>query len=357
MRASKRVGWALLIGLTLSLFTSSVSATSDGGITPRLLAFAGPSERWAILALESVQEPCGMGPCTVVAVDLTSATYRQRWPYEPSKPSDELDVHELVQGFVVRTSALEDAPKLEPVRLVEPGEGRELRTDDGEIALDEATLVLAERRRVASMRPYSRGSQASCGSLSGGDRCSTCEDGTVTLDGEPVKTWVCDDAAGTFVQSGAPCDCHAEARVVALAGAGFVGREILIAPYRLGQNVMNGPGSEPDTEVVLRDARLHRSASGVPLVLAGAVHAPMANGTWFPLVAYAPSKTTTGPTTAPAKPMTPGAGDGVTVEARPVPRGRGCAGCAVGSGDLSRSWLGWALVALVGARRRRATIS
>ena len=351
-RASLRLPAATLAALVLSLVTTVALATSDGGLTPRLLAFAGPDERWAIVALESVQESCGVGPCTVVAIDLGSTTYRERWPYEPTMRADEVGVGKLVADFL-RSASLEGAPTLEPLRVIQPGEGRALAADEGRIEVGDVPLVLTERRRVASMRPYSRSTQASCGMFTGGDRCSSCEETDATLNAVVERTWVCDVAPGTFAQSGAPCDCHAEARVLTLGGRGFVGREILVAPYRLAQYVMNGPGSDPDTDVALREARVHQNATGVPLVLAGAVHAPMANGTWFPLISYRlrpdpPSDAVGTPT-----PMTPGAGDDVVVEVRTPPGGGGCARCSVDGDRPSRGGLVWWLLPAVAFVRRR----
>ena len=340
---------SLAVGIAVCVLARVAVATSDGGTFPRLLAFAGADERWAIVALESVQEPCGVAPCKVVAIDLQSASYQERWPYVPAIRSDELAAETLVQRFV---SASDDgARKLTPLRLVGVGGGRELPAQSGRVDVESYTLTLQERRRVASMRPYSRGSQSDCGAFSG-DRCSSCEERTTTINGDRLKTWACEDVVGTFAQSGAPCDCHAEGRILALGGGGFVSREILVAPYRLAQNVMNGPGAEPDAAVALREARWHRSAAGVTIVLAGAVHAPMANGTWFPLIAYRPGKRSD-PSDEPATPMIPSEGHGVTVEARPAPGASGCAGCSASRRGLETGWLVSALWVLAARARRR----
>ena len=342
----------VLAALASLLTTNAATATTDGGHTPRLLAFAGADEQFAIVALESVQEPCGLGPCSVFVLDLTSTTYRERWPHEPAMLSDELSVGKLVEELVFSAS-IDGAPKLEPIRLVEAEDGEVLAIADERVTVDVTLLSLRVRRRVASMRPYARGTQQSCGMFSGGDRCSSCEEKGTTLNGEQEKAWVCADAPGTFAKSGAPCDCHAEATVLAFFGAGFIGREILVAPYRLAQNVMNGPGSEPDVEVVLREARLHRNRSGTPLVLAGAVHAPMANGTWFPLIAYRTGEVAP-PLDGEPTPMTPGAGDDVVVELPPAaPGSGGCAGCAIASDPARHAWLLGVLLAIAAFARRR----
>ena len=357
-KAAARRATGCALGLSISLVLSEAMATTDGGLIPRLVAFAGEHERWAIVALESVQEPCGIGPCTVVAIDLREATYRERWPFEPYRGQDALSVSELVDAF--HLSLVEDAGQLKPARLVEPDAGDPLAVHEGRIVLESGSLAFEEQRRVASMRPFSRGTQKSCGMFSGGDRCSSCEEKAESINGGPLTMWMCDSAPGTFERAGTVCDCHAEGAVFALTGAGFVGREIVVAPYRLAQNVMNGPGIEPDIAVTLAesDARQHRSARGVPLVLAGAVHAPLANGTWFPLVAYRPDEVAVS-SPQPATPMTPGAGRGVSIEVRPPPKAGGCAGCAVPStaGDPPCALPIGVLIAFLGRRRRRETIS
>ncbi|HHH30100.1 MAG TPA: hypothetical protein ENK57_17390, partial [Polyangiaceae bacterium] len=60
-----RLSMSLAVGIAVCVLARVAVATSDGGTFPRLLAFAGADERWAIVALESVQEPCGVAPCKV----------------------------------------------------------------------------------------------------------------------------------------------------------------------------------------------------------------------------------------------------------------------------------------------------
>jgi MYXO-CTERM domain-containing protein len=346
-------GWTrravtLACGASLWAISLTARATSDAGTIPELVAFAGPEERYAIVAFENVQIPCQHGACTIVAIDLRAKDYRERWAQPAVVQRDEVTLMAMAEDWAVKVE--QEGKTLRPLRPA--GEGEPLATfpPEGTVVVGGDMLQLVERRRLASMRAYDLLSQQPCYI----DECSSCERLTWELNGRSRERRLCKDEPGTFPQLGKPCNCHATGRIVALEGKGWVGREIWLAPWAMSQNNMSGPGTD-DTDTTVRlpaaEVRIHENAHGDRVLTGGVVHAPRHNGTWFPLVAYrrAEAEPSSGEE-EPVVAMTSHAGEGVTVVG-PQPKRGGCASCHLGGGGPG-SW-GWLGVVALGWWRRR----
>jgi hypothetical protein len=345
-------GFGLLAVAMMLTLAGPARATSDGGHLPRLLAFGGNGERWAILALESVQEPCGVADCTVVAVDLGAKRYHERWSWSVGSKDGEVSADQLAEEFVQSLGG-EGSP-LRPLVSV-AGRGEELPGPSPRI--EGRALAVIDIEAIDSMRSYDDASQQPCRDWHSREHCSSCAEAEVEVNGRVAKVWRCRKERGAFVGSGLACDCHAPGRVVEVGTKGLARRRILLEPWMMAQNMMNGPGSEPTTAVTIapNEWRAVRNARGDLLLLGGVVNAPMANGTWFPVVAYRSSAVDEAPEPAKGEWMGEPA-IGIVVEpptvvptTQPTP---GCAGCTASAHRPTPPWAATMAVVWLARRRR-----
>ncbi|MCA9617587.1 MAG: hypothetical protein KC731_01110 [Myxococcales bacterium] len=340
----------LLLRLALSiaalLLATPAGATSDSGDVAEVLAFAGPGPRYAILRWASIQVGCSEGLCRAAMVDLKASEYRELEPRSIGGEGEDLTDDLALARYL---ALLGDAAP-SPIVPSSQAEKLDVQVTGDEIEAAGHRLRLTDGAPFASMAAYDSLSGLPCW-MSGGNRCSTCKQRAVPAGSRSEPMWVCEARTGTVGPSQAPCRCDAQGRRLLLEGPGFVSRTVLIAPSDLAQNMMSGPDEPATTDMALIDemSSARRLPDGTILVLAAIAHTPMANGTYFSLVAFEPGQ-------APAKEIEvepavkETGGVSVTPLATP-PDHHGCGSCVLGPRPVSHGWPGFALLGLIAIRR------
>lgn len=370
LRASR----VLSIVATLAAVTASTAdahATSDSGRLARLLAFAGPNERFAILSEESIQgEGCSYDACTVYALDLGKNAYARLFVRELEPDNGSPSSPPKVVARYLKQLGAEAAPlaplgravdQVSPVVVAQnlDTEGfDELLVGDGG---RQVQVRLEPRRKLRGAAPYDALSKQSCDEHQP-PLCSTCAFADVALNDAPTKLWSCGSAPGTR-SDGSACDCRAEANVVAaelFEGERLRsgGQEVLASPDRLWQNRISGPDTPPTTYLALPhfDCAAYRSTAGALVVVGAAAHAPMLNGTFYPIaVAWNGERTEEQP--APPPPVDTNDPGVEVIPSAPAPRATGCASCHIGREPSAGATPLTALALALFALRRRAVRS
>lgn len=366
------LGRALFVVATVALVSMApdANATSDSGQVARLLAFAGPHERFALISEESIQgEGCRYDACTVYALDLEKNAYarllvRELDPDDTSPSTPQVVTARYLRALGAEAKALaplgrhaDQVPPLPVAPNLDTEGFDELFVADGEHRLE---VRLEPRRKLRGAAPWDALSGQPCDEHQP-PPCSTCAWTDVTLNDAPAKLWSCGAGAGTR-PDGTACDCSAEAKVVAaelFEGKRLrsAGQEVLASPDRLSQNRISGPGTPPTSYLALphHDFAAYRSTAGALVVVGAAAHAPMLNGTFFPLaVAWNGARTEEQP--APLPPVATNDRGVEVVPSPPAAPATGCASCHIGR-ERPRPALAGILAALALALGTRRAIS
>lgn len=291
-----RRGLLLLILLCATAVAGPTRATTDGGDVMKLVALAGPGERFAIVVSQGIQEGCPSHRCRAFLVDTGQA--RQRRIHAR-------DIASRAEGQSLLDAYLAQLPRavrasLGEVKPVDPQDTRRLeavaasddrRRVDFRLGRDDLLRVdLLTERRFPSMRWSMDGV---CAPWGDGPRCSTCRQ----VPGE--ERWVCGGPGRT--PEGDACDCHATGAVQRLrlqrtaTGATALGPSVTIHPSVLQWDVRDAstaldllsPASDVDDPWPSVTAFVTASAI---LVVGDAAHGRLANGAYYPMVAALPRR-------------------------------------------------------------------
>lgn len=337
---------------------SPADATVDGGRSAHLLGVAGDR---ALVVEMSVQVECSEVPCRAYAVDLSRARQGRSGDRIVHEPTLEAYLTALGEERASLGSVV-PAHSLTALEVTDGEDGLQIRAPRGDLTLSLATVASAD-----SMAAYERATDTPCFDPDRGPLCRECAETRRYVWGREASFWSCPKAPGPWRAEplrDPDCDCHAEAAIVELrlVGAGpSTSSQVLVAPHQLGQNVVGGSREGETTALALlaRAIEAHQTARGDVIVTGAVAHAPMANGTYFPVVAstrFSPPRHDAGAGAEPEpEPALPRAGR---------PRGPACRGCAIDDGAPATPSLLLIFTAAVGvvarrraSRRRRPTAS
>jgi hypothetical protein len=276
-------------------------ATTDSGRSAVLLG-TFDSGNYAVILESCVQTECSEGNCYGYVVKTKTRAFRKIGYIKiPTGANARAVIQKKLPKRLAKLMkrSFRSAKKSKSIKLV-ASKLKGKKRYSAKHGASRFTLSLVNVTRVPSMRAASRNKAAHC-RLSGKKRealCSTCKATVIKLGGQAHKTYRCKKGLGkvaTAMRPGAPkvaCDCFAWARVRRLDVTRVEGKRraisrgesLLLAPYMMGQNHMGQPAVETvDVELSLTAG--YRMGNGRMLFVGAVVHAPQANGSYFPIVA------------------------------------------------------------------------
>jgi hypothetical protein len=309
-----RVAWCVLV-LAALLVAEGASATTAGGMSARLLAFAGRGQRYAVILEEATDAGCsGDEPCLLYAVDTESAEFRRLWPvvYTPVEPP--LVSNQLPRGLTTLDHYAAFVKALTPARaalLVPRGpiashhgdeDGPEevlapvgvLFAPNGDNPENPTWMVHGHRieARLRSLGTFDSMSKVDAvGGRPCDLSCSNCTRVTLWSDGARRQSISCKNGVG--FRKGPEgqqeqCRCHGRGAASVLelhdrtVSRRAVGSKILASPYRMNDDF---PLPRIDLSFPHGSLDAYLNSKGTLLVVGAAMHAPQANSTDFPAIA------------------------------------------------------------------------
>jgi len=300
---------AVLAALGVGMLAGTARATSDEGSTAVLLAVAGGSDRWAVVA--SVDDtwwddqPAEGERSEVYLVDLESDRFSRQYleVLAGDAEGEYPERRDLLHRYLSRLPNELEAEIRGSLALAE----HLLCLDAEEVTPRFLTYVLPDGQRVSvelrrlwtvpSMTAYDRlGFDKLCEPRDGDPGpCSTCGQVDRWVNGEKFTSWACEPVEGQWVVDGrsATCRCDGEAVMYELAVAfGDTvahGSKVLVQPFRLNQAQKNGYLGEVATDLVIGfmggSVQLVVTPRGRLIAVGSADHEPQANGTFIPVFA------------------------------------------------------------------------
>ena len=276
------VVWA--IGLVSFLGISTAEATVDAGYEAHLIALVGEPVDYAVFA---DIDAGGEGECWGLHfVNLRAEAFERLH-------SGECPDYEVWRAGLEESHIREFLPEQFGAEEIRVGPFEEVQDFDfdwrelGPPTSPEGMPRLSVHLRVNSQVPSIASNEVHSGKrcVSDGEYlCDGCRESERTLDGETFTTHVC----------GAPskdCDCTATAKILRFVvvdeerGRRFLGNRLFISPNRLIQLDIGGKRGQPSQMDLVIPKLRALEIDDMILVWGSAGHAPIANRTWFPVMA------------------------------------------------------------------------